>query len=63
MLRKIVGFHRDERGDWVAELACGHQRHVRHKPPFQLAPWVVDEDGRRERIGTLIDCGRCDAVP
>jgi hypothetical protein len=31
--RKIVGFHLDERKDWVAELECGHQQHVRHNPP------------------------------
>src|SRR5204862_843380 len=30
--RAIVGYHQDEHGDWVAELACGHQRHVRHRP-------------------------------
>ena len=28
-LRKIVGFHLDENLDWVAELECGHQQHVR----------------------------------
>jgi hypothetical protein len=58
--REIVGFHDDGRGGWVAELACGHQRHVRHDPPFRLAPWILDEEGRRGRIGQTIDCGRCD---
>jgi hypothetical protein len=58
--RAIVGFHRDEDGIWVAELACGHQRHVRHQPPFQLRPWVLDDEGRRRRLGTPIDCGLCD---
>ena len=24
MKRKISGFHRDDVGDWVAELECGH---------------------------------------
>ena len=33
-LRKIVGFHLDENLDWVAELECGHQQHVR--PPLDL---------------------------
>lgn len=59
MERAIVGFHQDDRGHWVAELACGHQRHVRHDPPFRLAPWVVEEQGRQERLGTPIDCGLC----
>jgi hypothetical protein len=32
--RKIVDFHQDERFDWVADLECGHQQHVRHNPPW-----------------------------
>lgn len=31
--RRIVGFDRDEEGDWVALLECGHRQHVRHRPP------------------------------
>jgi uncharacterized protein DUF3565 len=58
--REIVGYHQDEDGGWVAELACGHQRHVRHQPPFELRPWVVDAEGRRERLGTLLPCGLCE---
>jgi hypothetical protein len=57
--REIVGFHEDERGDWIAELACGHERHVRHLPPFELLPWAVHAEGRRKRLGTLLECGRC----
>jgi hypothetical protein len=60
MQREIVGFHEDEHGDWIAELACGHQRHVRHQPPFELLPWAVDAEGRRERVGTLLECGLCE---
>lgn len=60
MERAIVGYHQDEEGAWVAELACGHQRHVRHEPPFQLRPWVLDEEGRRQRLGTPINCGLCE---
>src|SRR5205814_9896481 len=59
--RAIVGYHQDEHGDWVAELACGHQRHVRHRPPFQLRPWVVEAEGRRQRVGTPLECGLCEA--
>ena len=36
--RPITGYHQDELGDWVAELDCGHNQHVRHRPPFQLRP-------------------------
>lgn len=60
MQRAIHGYHQDEHGDWVAELACGHQRHVRHGPPFQLAPWVLEAEGRRKRLGTLLECGLCE---
>jgi len=56
----IVGYHRDDQGEWVAELACGHQRHVRHEPPFQVRPWVGDAEGRRERLGTPLECRLCD---
>lgn len=56
----MVGFHLDEEGDWVAHLACGHTQHVRHRPPFQERPWVVDEGGRRERIGAPLECPLCD---
>lgn len=55
----IRSFHRDEAGDWVATLSCGHRRHVRHRPPFQLRPWVLDEAGRASRLGTAIECRRC----
>lgn len=55
-----MGFHQDEAGDWVAELACGHGQHIRHNPPFRLAPWVLDEAGRAGRLGTVLECGWCD---
>jgi hypothetical protein len=35
-MRKIVDFHLDENLDWVAELECGHQQHVRHNDPRPL---------------------------
>ena len=60
MQREIVDFHQDADGDWVAELACGHQRHVRHRPPLFPEPWVLDSEGRSQRIGTPLECGLCD---
>lgn len=60
MRRTIVGFHQDDAGDWVADLSCLHSQHVRHQPPFRLAPWVLDESARAERIGTELDCPPCD---
>jgi hypothetical protein len=60
MERAIVGFHQDEQGDWVAELACGHNQHVRHRPPWIVRPWVLTPEGRQARIGQRLDCKRCD---
>jgi hypothetical protein len=60
MQRAIVGYHIDERGDWVAELECGHKQHVRHQPPFINRPWVVTEAGRREKLGARLECVLCE---
>lgn len=60
MNRGITGFHQDAEGDWIAELECGHGQHVRHRPPWQLRPWVEDEASRRARMGTPLDCRLCD---
>ena len=57
--RRIVGFHRDSDGHWVAELDCGHSQHVRHNPPFRLRPWVLTEAGRRGRLGATLHCRAC----
>jgi hypothetical protein len=59
-MRSIVGFRRDELGDWVVELSCGHAQHVRHRPPFELRAWVLDEASRDERLGTDRECPLCD---
>jgi tellurite resistance-related uncharacterized protein len=58
--RAITGFHQDEESHWVAELACGHGQHTRHDPPFQERSWVLSAEGRAARIGTELDCVRCD---
>jgi hypothetical protein len=58
--RAIVGFHQDDEGEWVAELACGHRQHVRHRPPFFPEPWVLEAKGREDRVGTPLDCLICD---
>lgn len=58
----IAGFHQDEAGDWVAELACGHGQHMRHKPPWLMRGWVTTEQGRQDKIGQSIDCSLCDDI-
>jgi len=60
MQTTIIGFHQDEAGDWVAELACGHAQHMRHRPPWLVRAWVSTEEGRREKIGSAIECPVCD---
>ncbi|MDZ7682766.1 MAG: DUF3565 domain-containing protein [Fodinibius sp.] len=59
MKKPIIGYHKDEEDDWVAELACGHNQHVRHDPPWQLRPWVTTEAGREEHLGNRLDCKKC----
>lgn len=58
--QKIVGFHRDKQGHWVADLACGHTRHVRHDPPWQNRRWVLTESGRNQRLGLKLACQKCE---
>ncbi|KXZ71558.1 DUF3565 domain-containing protein [Acinetobacter venetianus] len=57
MQQAIVGFHLDEEVHWIADLACGHGQHVRHDPPWQNRPWVLTEQGRKEKLGVMLDVG------
>jgi hypothetical protein len=60
MDQPIVGFHLDELGDWVAELACGHFQHVRHDPPWTNRPWTQTASGRDAALGHTLACRKCD---
>jgi hypothetical protein len=60
MRRRIIGFHADDAGDWVAELSCLHGQHVRHRPPFCDRAWVLDAAERQEHLGSELDCPLCD---
>jgi hypothetical protein len=60
--RRIIGFHQDAEGHWVAELECGHAQHVRHDPPWQNRPWVVTAEGRAQAIGQTLNCTHCAGV-
>ena len=55
----IVGYHKDEEKDWVADLSCGHHQHVRHRPPLVERPWVLTSSGRTEKIGNALVCAAC----
>ena len=55
----MTGFRVDDLGETVAILSCGHERHVRHDPPFDDRPWVLSEEGRRGKLGMLLECPPC----
>ena len=61
MQRPITGYHLDDENHWVAELACGHFRHVRHNPPWNERPWVLTLQGRDGMLGSLLNCEKCEA--
>jgi hypothetical protein len=60
MKRRIVGYHMDDKGDWVAELECRHNQHVRHNPPWVNRPWVATEAGRHAMLDYQLNCKDCD---
>ncbi|MCP1625569.1 hypothetical protein J2T47_004325 [Pseudomonas nitroreducens] len=40
-------------------MSCGHTQHLRHQPPWQSRPWVLDPQQRRAQIGRWFPCGWC----
>ncbi len=62
MKRQITGFHKDQVGDWVAELDCGHTLHLRHRPPWINRPGLESPPGREKLIGTEMECKTCGEV-
>ncbi|MBA1191811.1 DUF3565 domain-containing protein [Pseudomonas entomophila] len=56
---RMVAFRQDEQGHWVVELSCGHTQHLRHQPPWQVRPWVLDAARRAACLGQPFDCGWC----
>jgi len=56
----ITAFRQDSAGDWIAELACGHSQHVRHRPPWQSRAWVTSAEGRAAKLGAPIECPACE---
>ena len=62
MQQPMMRFERDEWGDWVAYLACGHRQHVRHNPPWINRAWVMTVEGRAEKLGVCLACKDCDTL-
>lgn len=60
MQQPIIGYHLDDESHWVARLACGHNQHVRHDPPWINRPWVTTDAGRQSRLGQRLNCVKCD---
>lgn len=60
MQQAIVGFHQDHEGQWVAELVCGHNQHVRHNPPLNTRPWTQTAEGRASVLGLPLNCLKCE---
>ena len=62
MQQAVIDFHLDDEQHWVAQLACGHNQHVRHTPPWQNRPWVLTKEGRDKKLGMMLECKLCDAL-
>ena len=60
MKQAIVSFDTDDEGHWRALLACGHHQHLRHRPPLESRPWILDPAERKTRIGVELECKKCD---
>lgn len=60
MKQAIISFDIDDEGHWRALLVCGHHQHVRHRPPLESRPWVLEEGERLKRIGIELECLKCE---
>ncbi len=60
MKGKILDFHQDNVGNWVADLQCGHRHHLRHQPPWTTRQWVLTAEGRKRFIGSKLHCRECE---
>ncbi|MCA9146383.1 MAG: DUF3565 domain-containing protein [Planctomycetales bacterium] len=56
----ITGYHTDDEGHRVAQLACGHDQHARHDPPWMIRQWVSTAGGREQMLGFRLDCEKCE---
>ena len=64
MRRHIASYRQDPEDNdaWVAVLDCHHGRHLRHEPPLRDRAWVLDPAERQARLGTEVDCLKCDRL-
>ena len=59
MERAILSFEQDEEGQWTVLLECGHRRHLRHDPPRESRPELMDVASREAAVGGMLHCGLC----
>jgi hypothetical protein len=50
---RLLDFHQDAQGHWVASLLRGHSQLLRHQPPWQNRPWVMAT--RQRQASSLSD--------
>lgn len=60
--RRILSITLEAADSGVAALDCGHRRHIRHRPPLERHPWLLDPAERDARVGQRIECARCDQL-
>jgi tellurite resistance-related uncharacterized protein len=60
MQRPISDFVLDAKGEWQASLNCGHSQSVRDNTSLGDYAWVSDVAARNAKLGTHLDCARCD---
>jgi hypothetical protein len=60
MHRQVIGFYQDKDQHWVARMDCADGQHVRHDPPWMVREWVMKESSREARIGSWMECRKCD---
>ncbi len=57
--RTISSWRRESSDAVIVRLECGHDRHVRERPPLSSHPWVLDDAACEARVGATIECLRC----
>jgi len=57
--RTIASHRKDDAGTRVLGLDCGHERHVRHSPPWSHYPWALDDAACDRKLGESIECAHC----
>lgn len=61
MLKRIQEFVHAQAGPWRAQLECGHIVDVRPDAALPRFDWVQTEHGRKNLVGSLMECPKCQA--